>query len=205
MTSEKSLTPQPGSEAEGNPGSIETQRQLPNIGSLKDPEVRKNIALLGAFCLFLSTIEYMIPKPLPFMRIGIANLPLMLALDIFPFHTFLVLVGIKVLGQALITGTLFSYIFLFSLTGTSLSAVAMYLLRRLFGAKRISLIGVGTAGAMISNITQLAMAWMFIFRNNVKYIAPPFLGAGVITGVVLGIFCELFIRRSTWYAARRVR
>jgi heptaprenyl diphosphate synthase len=78
----------------------------------KDPGVRKNLALLGAFCLFLSTIEYMIPKPLPFMRIGIANLPLMLALDIFPFHIFLALIAIKVLGQALITGTLFSYIFL---------------------------------------------------------------------------------------------
>ncbi|MDR3122387.1 MAG: Gx transporter family protein, partial [Treponema sp.] len=75
---------------------------------LKNPGVRKTLALLGAFCLFLSTIEYMIPKPLPFMRIGIANLPLMLALDIFPFHVFLALIAIKVLGQALITGTLFS-------------------------------------------------------------------------------------------------
>ena len=175
------------------------------MGSLKNPEVRKTIALLGAFCLFLSTIEYMIPKPMPFMRIGIANLPLMLALDIFPFHTFLVLVGIKVLGQALITGTLFSYVFLFSLAGTSLAAVTMYFLRRLFGPNRITFIGVGTAGAMMSNITQLALAWIFIFRQNVRYIAPPFLGAGVITGIVLGLFCELFIRRSQWHAERRVR
>ena len=174
-------------------------------GSLKKPEVRKNLALLGAFCLFLSTIEYMIPKPLPFMRIGIANLPLMLALDIFPFHTFLVLVGIKVLGQALITGTLFSYIFLFSLAGTALSALSMYGLRRLLGTNRITYIGIGTAGAMMSNISQLGMAWLFIFRENVRYIAPPFLGAGIITGIILGIFCEVFVRRSQWYAARKIR
>ena len=174
-------------------------------GSLKYPEVRKRIALLGAFCLFLSTIEYMIPKPLPFMRIGIANLPLMLALDIFPFPTFLVLIGIKVLGQALITGTLFSYIFLFSLAGTSLAALSMYGLRRLLGRGRVSFIGVGTAGAMMSNISQLTLAWIFIFRNNVLYVAPPFLGAGVITGIVLGLFCEVFTGRSRWYAAARVR
>ena len=179
--------------------------KAPGAVSLKDPEVRKTIALLGAFCLFLSTIEYMIPKPVPFMRVGIANLPLMLALDIFPFPIFLVLVGIKVLGQALVTGTLFSYIFLFSLAGTSLSAVSMYALRRILGAKRITFIGVGTAGAMISGITQLALAWIFIFRHNVRYIAPPFLGAGIITGIALGIFCELFIRRSQWHAARRIR
>ncbi|MCL1837210.1 MAG: Gx transporter family protein [Treponema sp.] len=191
MISETTLTALPG--------------KTHGTGSLKNPEVRKTIALLGAFCLFLSTIEYMIPKPMPFMRIGIANLPLMLALDIFPFPTFLVLVAIKVLGQALITGTLFSNIFLFSLTGTSLAAVTMYALRRLLGPGHISFIGVGTAGAMISNVTQLALAWVFIFRASTRYIAPPFLGMGVITGILLGLFCELFVSRSRWHAARRIR
>jgi heptaprenyl diphosphate synthase len=164
---------------------------------------RRDLALLGAFCLFLSAVEYMIPKPLPFMRIGLANLPLMIALDIFPFPSFLLLVSIKVLGQALITGTLFSYIFLFSLTGTVLSALLMYLLRRVLGRERITFIGIGAAGAMISNVSQLALAWFFIFRENVRYIAPPFLGAGLVTGIVLGVFCEVFTRRSQWYANRR--
>jgi heptaprenyl diphosphate synthase len=176
-----------------------------NTAAEKAGPYRQDLALLGAFCLFLSTIEYMIPKPLPFMRIGIANLPLMLALDIFPFPVFLLLVGIKVLGQALITGTLFSYIFLFSLAGTALSALAMYGLRRLAGRGRISFTGVGTAGAMVSNITQLALAWIFVFRQNVRYIAPPFLAAGVITGIALGIFCKYFTRRSQWYARRSLR
>ncbi|MCL2443016.1 MAG: Gx transporter family protein [Treponema sp.] len=114
---------------------------------------RKNLALLGAFCIFLSAVEYMIPKPLPFMRIGLANLPVMLALDIFSFPAFLVLICIKVVGQALITGTLFSYIFLFSLTGTLLSGLLMYLLRRTIGSGingrgRISFIGIGTAALL---------------------------------------------------------
>jgi len=182
------------------------QTVLPGkTGSLKNQKTRKTLALLGAFCLFLSTIEYMIPKPMPFMRIGLANLPLMLALDIFPFPVFLVLVGLKVLGQALITGTLFSYIFLFSMAGTFLAAVSMYGLRRFFGPARISYIGIGTAGAMMSNLAQLTLAWIFIFRNNVIYIAPPFLFAGLVTGIALGLFCEVFTRRSRWYAAARVR
>jgi len=74
----------------------------------------------------------------------------------------------------------------------------MYALRRIFG-QRISFIGIGTAGAMISNITQLALAWVFIFRDNVRYIAPPFLVMGMLTGIALGIFCEVFTRRSQWY------
>ncbi|MDR1210938.1 MAG: Gx transporter family protein [Spirochaetaceae bacterium] len=163
---------------------------------------RRIVAVLGAFCLFLSTIEYMIPKPLPFMRIGIANLPLMLALDIFPLRSFILLVCIKILGQALVTGTLFSYIFLFSLAGTAISAMVMYLIRRLLGPGRISFIGVGTIGALLSNLSQIVLAWVFIFGSSARFIAPPFLAAGVITGIVLGVFCEYFTARSVWYKSR---
>ena len=159
----------------------------------------RTLALLGAFCLFLSAVEYMIPKPLPFMRIGLANLPLMIALDIFPLGSFLVLVCIKVFGQALITGTLFSYVFLFSLTGTFFSALLMYFLRCVFGRDKISFVGVGVAGAIVSNFSQLALAHILIFKDSVHYIAPPFLAAGLLTGIALGVFCEVFTRRSQWY------
>jgi len=165
----------------------------------KNPLNRSNLAMLGAFCLFLSAVEYMIPKPLPFMRIGIANLPLMLALDIFPLSSFLILVCIKIFGQALITGTLFSYIFLFSLTGTFLSALLMYTIRHVLGRERVTFIGIGIAGAFVSNVSQLTLAYLFIFDENVIYIAVPFLTVGLITGVVLGVFCDAFIQRSNWY------
>ena len=158
-----------------------------------------SLAMLGAFCLFLSAVEYMIPKPLPFMRIGLANLPVMLACHIFPLPSFLVLVCIKVIGQALITGTLFSYIFLFSIAGTFLSALVMYFLCRVPGRKYISFIGVGTAGAVVSNLSQLVLAYNFIFRENVRYIAPAFLAAGLVTGIVLGVFCEAFAGKSQWF------
>ncbi|MDR0501996.1 MAG: Gx transporter family protein [Treponema sp.] len=159
----------------------------------------RNLAVLGALCLFLSAVEYMIPKPLPFMRIGLANLPLMLALDIFPVRAFFILVCIKIFGQALITGTLFSYIFLFSSAGTFFSALLMLALRRIFGREHITFTGIGTAGAMISSISQLALARVFIFGDNARYIAPPFLLAALVTGIVLGVFCETFTRRSRWY------
>jgi len=160
---------------------------------------RNNIAMLGALCLFLCAVEYMIPKPLPFLRIGLANLPLMLALDIFSFRKYFILICIKIIGQALITGTLFSYVFLFSLSGTFLSACAMFLLRRLFGYDRLTFVGIGAAGAFISNAAQLSLAWFFIFKENVRYIAPLFLIIGIATGVILGAFCEYFTRRSKWY------
>jgi heptaprenyl diphosphate synthase len=167
--------------------------------SAEAPPSASTLAVLGAFCLFLSTIEYLIPKPLPFMRLGLANLPLMLALDIFPLRSFCLLVLIKVLGQALVTGTLFSYVFLFSLAGSAVSAAAMYSLRRLLGPKRVSLAGTGVAGAMLSNASQLLLARFLVFGEGMQFLIPPFLGAGLITGLILGLFCEVFCTKSRWY------
>lgn len=179
-------------------GKMHTSKPNNSFHALIDAH-KKIVAVLGAFCLFLSTIEYLIPKPLPFMRLGLANLPIMLALDILPFPVFLILVTIKILGQALITGTLFSYIFLFSFAGTTFSALAMFASRLLF-KKNISFVGVCVIGAMMSNITQIVLAWFFIFGKSTLYIIPPFLGAGVVTGISLGAFCQYFSTHSKWYA-----
>jgi heptaprenyl diphosphate synthase len=149
----------------------------------------------------LSTIEYLIPKPLPFMRIGLANLPLMLALGLFPLPGYALLVLVKVFGQAMVTGTLFSYVFLFSFAGSFVSALSMFALRRLLGPARLSFAGIGIAGAMLSNGTQLFLARFLVFGPGVQFLFPPFLAAGLVTGLVLGLFCERFRARSRWYAA----
>ncbi|MGL4985976.1 MAG: Gx transporter family protein, partial [Treponemataceae bacterium] len=86
------------------------------------------ISTLGALCFFLSTIEYVIPKPVPFFRLGLANLPLLLAVEILCLPEFLILVLIKIVGQNLLAGTLFSYVFLLSAIGTLGSALAMVIL-----------------------------------------------------------------------------
>jgi len=66
------------------------------------------IALMGALCLFFSTLEYLIPKPFPFFRLGLANLPILLSLSIFNPADVLLLVALKVIGQGLVNGTLAS-------------------------------------------------------------------------------------------------
>ncbi|MDR3301545.1 MAG: Gx transporter family protein [Spirochaetaceae bacterium] len=164
---------------------------------------QKTLAALGACCLFLATIEYMIPKPLPFLRLGLANVPLLLALHL-PFSFFGTLVAVKVLAQALISGTLFSYVFLFSFAGTAASSLFMFLLARVFhggGARRgaISFVGISVAGAFLSNITQLVLARFFILGESALYIAPPFLFVGIISGFLLGLFTEKFTQQSVWY------
>jgi heptaprenyl diphosphate synthase len=138
------------------------------------------------------------------MRIGLANLPLLLGLEILSPENFVLLVLIKVLGQGIVSGALFSYVFLFSLAGTFCSAALMFSLRRLLG-KRIGFAGMGTAGAFLSNAVQLLLARFFVFGVNVAYLVPPFLVSGVVTGFTLGLFCENFCARSLWYEKVRGR
>jgi len=160
------------------------------------------LALLGALCIFLSAAEYLIPKPLPFMRIGLANMPLLLALGMFGARDFFLLALLKVAGQGLIGGAFLSFVFLFSVAGTFASAAVMLALGRLRG-KRLSLVGISCAGAMASNGAQLLIArHPALFGEAARYLAPPFLAAGLIAGIALGIVCERFCRVSRWHALR---
>ena len=157
------------------------------------------VPVFGALCFFLSAIEFVIPKPLPFLRIGLANVPLMLALDVLSFPAFLLLTVIKILGQAFISGTLFSYLILFSAAGTIGAALTMYTLHKI-PRTVLSLVGISIVGAFVSNCIQLFIGRFFIFGKGIRYIAPPFLVIGTITSLLLGIFCESFEAESEWYA-----
>ena len=181
-----------------------SSEQTPSIGqtSLGHENQAELTALLAAFCFFLSAIEYMLPKPLPFMRIGIANLPILLAVDILPFKWFMVLAAAKVVGMSIVSGTLFSYVALFSLCGTMIAAIAMRATRKL-GKGAISLIGVSISGAMASNTIQMLMARYVIFGEAAWLIAPLFLTTGLITGTLMGFFAEFFAENSHWYASAR--
>ena len=157
------------------------------------------VPVFGALCFFLSAIEFVIPKPLPFLRIGLANVPLMLALDVLSFPAFLLLTVIKILGQAFISGTLFSYLVLFSAAGTIGAALMMYVLHKI-PRKVLSLAGISMVGALVSNCIQLFIGQFFIFGEGIRYMVPPFLFIGAITSLLLGIFCESFEAESEWYA-----
>jgi heptaprenyl diphosphate synthase len=155
-------------------------------------------ALLGAFCFFLSAIEYMVPKPLPFMRLGIANLPILLAADLLPLPWYLALALVKVFGMSVISGSLFSYVALFSLAGTMTAALVMWGARRALG-RGVSAVGVSILGAVASNAVQIAIAGVVVFGDAARLIAPPFLATGLVTGLLLGLFAEAFAAKSLWY------
>lgn len=180
-------------------GDIRTEGMAVAADTARFRDTADVTALLGAFCFFLSSIEYMLPKPLPFMRLGIANLPILLAVDILPFPWYMLLAVVKVIGMSLISGTLFSFVALFSLVGTMTAALVMWGTRKL-GGKYISQIGVSVLGAISSNAIQIVIARYVAFGEAAWLIAPVFVAMGLVTGLALGIFAEHFAKVSRWYA-----
>lgn len=171
------------------------------------PSYTADIPFFAALCLFLSAIEYAIPKPLPFLRLGLANLPVLLSIKKFRKRDVLLLIVLKIIGQAFISGTLFSYIFVFSATGSFASGITMlfvykmcvYITQGNKGRQLISDIGLSLSGALANNGAQLLCAKYIVFGDSTRYIAPVLLLSGFITGFILGIFAGLFEKKSIWY------
>lgn len=166
---------------------------------------RDLVAFLGGLCLFLSTVEYLVPKPVPFLRIGIANLPLVVGLELLSPGELLLVALLKVVGQGLVGGTLTTYVFLFSAAGTFSSAAAMLAARKLAGS-RMSLVGVSVVGALLSNLAQIGLAiGLDLLGRGAWVIAPPFIAVGTASSALLGWFAERFAASSRWLASERER
>lgn len=154
------------------------------------------LSILGALSIFLALLEYIIPKPIPFIKLGISNIPILLSLVILPKRDTLKLILIKSIGGSLISGTLFSWIFIYSLSGTLVSGITMITLYKLL-KRGVSLVGISVLGALASNLTQIYIATLFL-GSGAKYIGIPILITGAISGVATGLFSNSFIERSKW-------
>ncbi len=159
----------------------------------------KLIAFLASMCLFLSAIEYVIPKPLPFMRLGLANMPIIIGILVLkPKHLFL-LVLLKVIGQGFITGTFFSYIFLFSFAGSFASACIMLAASKIF-KNTIGPIGISLLGSLANAFSQIVLSDIMLYGESTIYIAPIITISSCITGFLLGLFTAHFLKESIWYS-----
>ena len=161
-------------------------------------ERRQALALLAAAALFLASVEYAIPKPVPFLKLGLANLPVLIALTRMSPREVFTLVALKIVGQGLVQGTLFSYVILFSAAGSLASALVMVALHYGTLGRYLSLVGVSVLGALASNLAQIVTARLVVFGPSAWLIAPAFLITGTVSALLLGLFAERFVRSSRW-------
>jgi len=154
-------------------------------------------AFFGAFSIFLSLVEYMLPRPLPFLRYGLSNLPILLSLEFLDLPRFLLLITLKITGQGIFQGSFFSYAILLSAGGSYSGGMVMFILYRFF-KKHLTFIGISVMGAFTSNCAQLILYVYLVFGMGGWIIAPVLFIIGLISSAAIGLAAEVFSGRSVF-------
>ena len=148
----------------------------------------KSLAYLCALTLLFSYAEMILPRIVPFFRLGFANTVILIALDI-DFGSFIVLSVLKAVAASLMGGTLFSPFFLISLAQSLLSAIVMRLLYKLISKKLLSLYGISIAGSAASALVQIGLASFYIGKGTFSLLGPMLI-FNTISGVLTAFLCE---------------
>jgi heptaprenyl diphosphate synthase len=142
------------------------------------------IGLLVTISLMLSYIErfFIIPVPVPGIKLGLANMAVVMALYIIGVRAAVVVSILKVLLSALLFGSVGSL--MFSMGGALLALIVMISAKHL---KSVSIIGVSALGGISHNIGQILVAALVVHNMGLLYYLPILLAAGGIMGVVNGL------------------
>lgn len=131
---------------------------------------RNRIAYLGALTLLFSYAEMLLPRFVPFFRLGLGNIAILLAFEL-NLPSFLLLTIIKSITASMMAGTLVSPFFLVSIAQSVASGIAMYGLYRIKG-KWLSVYGISMFGSAISAVVQLYLSSLYLGKETLALAAP---------------------------------
>ena len=147
--------------------------------------------LLVALAFILSYIESLIPFPLmPGMKLGLANLVVIIALYGMGWKEALVLSLIRIILVGFTFGNLSTM--LYSLAGGLLSWLMMVLAKK---SKWFSMVGVSIIGGISHNIGQIIVAILTVSNVYLVTYLPLLLITGAITGTLIGFLGALILKR----------
>lgn len=148
--------------------------------------------ILASLALIFSYVEVLIPfQPgLPGVKLGLANLVVVMALYRMNERFALLVNFVRVLLAGLLFTGLFG--FFYSLAGCLLSFAVMVLLKR---TGKFSVIGVSMAGGAAHNLGQLAVALAVVSNIRLVSYYPVLLFSGIATGILIGVVSHLMLQR----------
>ena len=145
-------------------------------------------AILAAMAMILSYIEALIPLPVPIpgVKLGLANLIIIIAIYKLGFKYAFVINCVRIFTE----GLLFTGVFgiMYSLAGGVLSIIIMYLLYR---TNLFSMVGISMAGGVAHNLGQLITACLIMSNIKLMSYFSILLFSGMISGILIGIVAWL--------------
>ena len=150
--------------------------------------------LFASLAIIMGWVEMMVPIPIPVpgVKLGLANVIIVMAMYFFGGKEAL---GISLI-RIIISGILFSGFsgFLYSVSGAIFSFFVMLLAKDIF---KFNIYSVSILGGICHNIGQFVVASLVV-KTNLAIYMPILIISGLITGALIGIIaknCLSYIKR----------
>ncbi len=144
-------------------------------------------ALFTAAAVTVYLLEFMLPRPLPFLKLGLANIFVLILLVQHSYFLALIVTVSKTVIGGFFSGLLISPHTLFSLGGSICAFCVMSFC--LFSKIPFSLIGISILGAVFHNLAQLYLVYLLLIQEQtIMLFLPLLLLLGVFSGTVSGFF-----------------
>ena len=161
--------------------------------NLEQTRQRVFMALFIALAVGLHTFEVLLPNPLPWFRVGLANILALAALSFYGLRAMWVLSLSRILIGSLLIGNLFGPGFLLSFFG-GLGACLLMSVGVLLLKKGIGLVGLSVLGASGHVFGQLLIASLVVVQHqSIWLLLPAFLLFALISGVLNGLAADLLV------------
>lgn len=144
------------------------------------------IGIMAAFCVILGIVENFIPMPIPAIRLGLANVPIMVMLCISSTKNAFSILLLKSILVPLFSG---NFIFKLSLGFPSslMAFIGMVVVMQLFRGK-VSSVSVSVTSACLHMFTQLTVA-NYLYINGL--LGSSIVGILMLTASISGILTGL--------------
>ncbi|MBI4530349.1 MAG: Gx transporter family protein [Candidatus Latescibacteria bacterium] len=154
-----------------------------------------SLALISAVGLILFSVEMVVPRPFPWMKLGLGNVAPLLALILYGGWEAAAVMAIKVGVGGFFTGVFLGPGFLMAAAGGCTAICCMGGVR--WGAPGVfSVIGISVIGAIAHNLAQLGVAYLwFVGRDEVLSLFPMFLLSGLLAGLTIGLVAHVLVTR----------
>ncbi len=141
-------------------------------------------ALIACLAIIMSYVEFLlpIPMPIPGIKLGIANLAIIIALYRLGASYAFTINMLRILIAGLLFNGLFSTIY--AASGAVFSFLTMVFLKK---TDKFSIVGVSMAGSAAHNLGQLILASLIMATPRLFYYFPVLLFSGMITGILVGV------------------
>jgi heptaprenyl diphosphate synthase len=159
------------------------------------------LALFIAVAVTLHALETLLPTPVPWLRLGLANIMTLAALYLYDGRAAWAVSLARVGVASLLLGRLFGPGFWLALAGAIVATSAMIIMYRVAG-RRLSPIGISAIGAAGHALGQIIAARLLVIQHAAIWqVFPLFLFFTVFSGILTGWLAAVLLEQLRQHPA----